>query len=112
MKGFAVLRRGHQQAVDELRAQLLTFAHDLALAIGEPGVDSTPRAITLRVDGEPMAGWSITDGLIHGCIIPALGGFVVWLGRVERTRPGQVYSRDLYEYMVHAEREGDSRPRA
>lgn len=101
MKGFAVLRRSQQQAVDELRAQLHTFAQDLALAIGDTGANNPPLAITLRVDGEQTSGWSITDGPIHGCIIPAFGGFVAWLGRVERTRPSQVNSQDLYEYIAH-----------
>ena len=99
VKGFAALHRG-QQAVEELRAQLLTFSQDLA--VGEVGVNETPLAITLRVDGEQASGWSITAGPVHGCLVPAFGGFVAWLGRVERAAPGQIYSRDLYEYIAGA----------
>lgn len=99
MKGFAVLRRGHQQAVDELNVQLIHFSEDLGLAVR--GTDAqNGLAVTLRVDGEQTSGWSITTGSVHGFIVPAFGGFVAWLGRVERLVPGQIYSQDLYEYIA------------
>lgn len=99
MKGFAVLRRSHQQAVDELNVQLITFSEDLGLAVTETGAHNG-LAITLRIDGEQASGWSITAGSAHGFIVPAFGGFVAWLGRVERLVPAQIYSQDLYEYIA------------
>jgi hypothetical protein len=108
MKGFAVLRRGHQQAVDELNVQLITFSEDVGLAVTEAGAQNG-LAIILRVDGEQTSGWSITSASVHGFIVPAFGGFVAWLGRVERPMPAQIYSQDLYEYIARTQRKrGDN----